>query len=228
MENPWHRLPQSPPFVLPEDEVVVRAFNKGAREKYRLRVNDLLPEPFVGGLDASVVLLSNNPGFTPEGAARKKEARFRARMRSNLDHGPSDYPFVFFAPDIDDGHKTWWNRKLKGLLHFGYAKLAASILVVEHFPYASQRYSRKRLDLPSQAQDYNFQLVQQAIEQQKLIVLMRGRHRWFRDVQKLCKYDRLCTLRNPQAGSISAGNCERFEEIAQAIAAHAGRPEDSG
>jgi hypothetical protein len=219
IDNPWHRLPDRAPFVLPEDEGAVRDFNGQASEDHKLRIGDLLPEPFVGDPCAPVVLLGTNPGFTPEGAARKKEdSRFVERMRDNLVHKDSDYRFVFFAPDIQASHKDWWNRKLKGLLdHFDYSVLARSILAVEHFPYPSRRYGAGRLHLRSQA--YSFSLVERAMERKAIIVLVRGERKWLKAVPALCKYEGLCKLRNPQAGSISHKNCPRFEEVVRTIEA---------
>ncbi|HKB38491.1 MAG TPA: hypothetical protein VKD72_18760 [Gemmataceae bacterium] len=220
-DNPWQRLPDRPPFVLPEDEAVVREFNSQAAEEYRLRIDELLPEPFVGDPNAPVLLLGNNPGFSPEGAARKKEPRFAARMRGNLLHERSDCPFVFFAPDIVAGHRRWWDRKLKGLLHhFGHEALAKSILAVEHFPYPSKRYGGGGVRLPSRAQDYSFGLVRRAMERKAIIVLTRGQRRWLRDLPVLEGYDGLCRLRNPQTASVSRGNCDRFQEVVRAIQAH--------
>jgi hypothetical protein len=216
-DNPWHRLPDRPPFVLPEDEAVLRDFNRRAAEVHQFRTDDLLPEPFVGDPNAPVVLLGNNPGFTPEGARRKQEPRFIARMRANLLHQATDYPFVFFAPDIHEGHKRWWERKMGKLLYFGRERLSRSILAVEHFPYASRRYRGGRLRLPSRGQDYSFFLVQKAMERKAVIVLTRGQRRWLRDVPALIKYEGLCTLNNPQTASISPGNCSRFCEVVKAI-----------
>jgi hypothetical protein len=219
-KNPWQRLPDRPPFVLPEDKEAVETFNAKAPKDYKLRIDDLLPEPFVGDPHAPVVLLGNNPGYTAKGAARKKEPRFVARMLANLRHAASDYPFVFFAPDIDEALQGWWDRKLKELLPFGRAVLARSLLAVEHFPYPSRRYGRKLPHLPSGAQDYSFSLVKKALERKAIIVLTRGERRWLRDVPALRTYGELCMLRNPQVASISRGNCDRFQEIEQAIESH--------
>jgi hypothetical protein len=203
------------------DKGVVRKFNAQVAADYHLRIDDLLPEPFVGDPNAPVVLLGNNPGFSPEGAARKKEPRFTARMRGNLIHEPSDCPFVFFAPDILEGHKRWWERKLKELLHqFGHEVLASSVLAVEHFPYPSRRYGSGRVCLPSRAQVYSLGLVKKAMDRKAIIVLTRGERRWLRDLPALEGYDGLCKLRNPQTASISRGNCGRFQEVVRAIEAH--------
>lgn len=223
-DNPWHHLPDRAPFVLPEDESVIQTFNEGVSEKYQFH-NDILPEPFVGDPNAPVVLLSNNPGYKPERVRHKLEPRFMARMRDNLIHRPSDYPFVFFAPDIDESHQVWWNHKLKGLLdYFESEKLARSILarsifVVEHFPYSSERYRGWKKLLPSKAQEYNISLVEKAIERKAIIVLMRGKSRWLKAVRQLHGYEHLCELQNHQAGTISRKNCQRFEDVVQAIKA---------
>ena len=216
-DNPWHRLPHRPPFVLPEDKAAVQDFNDRASEDNKLRIDDILPEPFVGDPNAPVVLLGNNPGFKAERVPYKLEPRFLSRLRNNLLHQTSDYPFVFFAPDIHPSHKEWWNRKLKELLRFGDRVLARSILAVEHFPYPSRRYGGSRIHLPSQ--EYNFFLVQKAMDRGAVIVLTRGHRRWLKAVPALNGYEGLCKLRNAQAGSVSPRNCERFQEIVRAIEA---------
>jgi hypothetical protein len=220
-DNPWLLLPEGPPYVLPDDNQAVSDFNTEASEAHRLRVHELLPEPFVGDPDAPVVLLGNNPGYTPAGALRKQNPRFATRMRANLSHQPSDCPFVFFAEDIGEGHRVWWEKKLRGLLHFGHDALARCVLAVEHFPYPSARYGGglRRLPLPSGAREYSYKLVRRAIQRRAVIALMRGERGWLRDVPALEGYDRLCTLKNPQAGSVSRKNCERFEMVERAVQA---------
>lgn len=217
MENPWQLLPARPPFVLADDEAEVRRFNEHAAARHRLRVEAILPEPFVGDPDAPVLVLGNNPGVTDAGLVRRSEPRFRARMRANLLHQPSDWPFVFFDPNVDHGNRTWWEVKLQGLLHFKHEHLSRTILAVEHFPYPSEEYPRGRLRLRSAAQQYSFELVRRAIEREAIIVVTRGMRRWLRDVPALDRYHGLCELRNKQKGGITSGNCDRFAEVERAI-----------
>src|SRR5688572_6472852 len=113
-ENPWVRLPTGPPYVLTEDEHVVREFNARAKEDYRLRIDDLLPEPFVGDPAAPVLLLSNNPGFG-ERSVRKQHPAFIARMRAGLSLRTSAYPFIYLDPEHSETGRWWW-QKLKCLL----------------------------------------------------------------------------------------------------------------
>src|SRR4051794_20783730 len=84
-ENPWRRLPDQPLYVLPEDEEIVRRFNETAQENHQLRIDELLPEPFVGDPRAPVVLLSNNPGVG-RGTPHRRDPLFMDRMRMNLLH----------------------------------------------------------------------------------------------------------------------------------------------
>jgi hypothetical protein len=188
-ENPWTHLPPSPPFVLPDDEPFVRDFNNRAAPKAFLHINEILPEPFVGAPDAPVVLLSNNPGLG-KGATQKQAGDFMDRMRDNLRHAPSDYPFVYLAPDFTGPHKQWWERKLKSLLkRFGHQVVARSILNVPYFPYASQRFGRGLPRLPSQA--YSFRLVRHALVRNAIIVFMRRDAMWKEALPELEKYDRI-------------------------------------
>jgi len=57
-ENPWPGLAEKPPFVLREDDEVLRRYPK-LRENLRL---DFLPVPFLGSDRANTLLLTLNPG----------------------------------------------------------------------------------------------------------------------------------------------------------------------
>lgn len=220
IENPWHALPSEPPFVLPEDLAVVREFNRRASKDHKLRINRLLPEPYVGDPNAPVVFLGNNPGFG-NAARYRMEPYFRERMRNNLLHKKVDCPFVYFDPDLNEILRYWWESKLRGLLRHGFKHdvLARSILAVEHFPYPSRNYRGWRDPLPSKAQDYSFSLVRKAMQRKATIVLMRGRKRWLRALPELERYKRFYRLNNPMAGTISERNCENFKKIVRAIGA---------
>src|SRR4051812_4629512 len=122
IENPWHRLPDEPDYVLPEDKERVLAFNHKAkqkgRQKYELELG-LIPEPFVGSPGASVVLLGNNPGCnSATSRGLRQNPVFAARMRDNLLHRlGADFPFLYLDPDssIPLPCRLWWERKLKAL-----------------------------------------------------------------------------------------------------------------
>ena len=59
--NPWSSLPDSPPFVLADDKRAIEAFNQEAKKNAIIQT-EMLPEPFVGSLNAPVFVLLENPG----------------------------------------------------------------------------------------------------------------------------------------------------------------------
>ncbi len=226
MDNPWHRLPDSPPYVLPEDSEQVLAFNEKAQRKgWKKRELDLgfIPEPFVGRPDAPVLLLGNNPGVkdrTPTNPRRMPA--FAERMRNNLLHRLSDeFPFLYLDPNppVYKTNREWWTGKLTGLIkRFGDRVVARSILAVEFFPYVSEKFGCQKLALPSQ--QYSFELVRSAIKRQAVIVLTRGERWWLKAVPELREYGRLVRLAERQRARVSPGNCVppgRYEEIVAAI-----------
>jgi hypothetical protein len=216
-DNPWQHLPEKPPFVLPDEEPAIRSFNAKATPNRFLHVTEVLPEPFVGTPLAPVVVLGNNPGFSEKGLSLRQNPAFMARMRANLLHTPSDYPFVHLAPDFTRPSKGWWERKLNHLLrHFGNEVVSRSILAVEYFPYSSRKYGHRELrDLPSLK--YSFRLVAQAINRGAVVIITRGEKRWVSAVPELKSYDRGFRLKNRQKSSISPGNCPGYQEVIQAI-----------
>jgi len=189
----------------------------GSTHDHFVQIGELVPEAFVGALEAPVVLLSNNPGFGNR-VSDSEKSDFAAKMRMNLLHEPSDYPFVFLAPDHFGRGRKWWRSKLKELIVlFGEQVVARSILNVVYFPYPSRRYRHQRRLLPSQA--YSFRLVADAVKREAIIVLMRPgkKKEWEQAVPILKGYGRLFPVENPQTPAISRRNCGGFEMVVEAI-----------
>lgn len=100
-QNPWHRLPDHPLYVLDEDRNKVTAFNDKPNQKHTLNLN-VIPVPFVGRKDAPVVLLGNiaGAGDHEEGEYKQRPAYIK-RMLDNLHHSPLKYPFFPLDPGPD-------------------------------------------------------------------------------------------------------------------------------
>ena len=81
--NPWLALPSRAPYVLPEDRSAVERFNRTAAAPVRLETS-LLPEPYVGRVDAPVVLLTLNPGVSPGDFALHTDSAFQQRVPPNV------------------------------------------------------------------------------------------------------------------------------------------------
>ena len=220
-ENPWHSLPDNPPFVLPVDKEKVEAFNLKAQRKvgrsHALNL-DLIPEAFLGRRDAPLVLLGNISGVSETGGppkAYRLEPTFTARLRKNLlhIHDPAEFPFVYLDPRIISLGGDWWQRKLKHVLgefndpDVAHAILAQNLLSVEFFPYVSwsSRYAHDSLRLESQK--YSRSLVMEAVKQQAVIVFRHGERRWLEAVPELGQYPRLVRLKSYLKGTISPNNC---------------------
>jgi len=77
MNNPWIGLPETPPYVLPQDQVSTSwqlgAFNANS-----------IPEPFIGNpATASLILLNLNPSDDPLDPITHQDPQFRAALMGN-------------------------------------------------------------------------------------------------------------------------------------------------
>jgi hypothetical protein len=197
----------------------VEAFNRsrGATEERRLRL-DVLPEPYIGRVDAPVVLLNVNPGYTPEDAQFTDNEGARDRWRRNVFHQSAAYPFYPLDPELAWAPTArWWTRRLGPLIAAtDRAAVANSLLCVEYFPYHSCRDPQFPGELPSQA--YSFDLVERAIDRGATILVMRGVRGWRRRVTRLNDHARTVDTQNPQTASVSPGVFPGvFDDIVQLL-----------
>ena len=205
LANPWLELPTSPPYVLPEDGAAIEAFNRAVDVRHRVDAT-LLPEPFLGRLDAPVVVLGLNPGWSPGDAAAHADASFARRSRQNLEQAESAFPFHLLDPSLDaPGHRWWGNKLRRPIEDVGLETVANGVLCVEYFPYHSDQFSGRTPSVPSQ--EYGFALVRDAIARDAVIVVMRSLARWLAAVPELAGYSRRFGLRSVQNVTISPKNC---------------------
>ncbi len=216
MQNPWTYLPTTAPYVLDQDRAAIESFNANAPSMVKIRL-ELLPEPFLGNVQAPVVFLALNPGYSAEDAAFYAEAE--PVCRDNLNHTVKDYPFYLLNPAFTaySGPK-WWRAKLRWLIKdCGLEKVASNMCCIEYFPYHSARFSAGRLSVESQ--QYSFYLVRQAVQNKALIVIMRAEGLWLRAVPELKDYANRCKLRNAQRSWLSPGNFAEgwYDQIVERI-----------
>lgn len=217
--NPWRQLPRGEPYVLPDDQPHVDAFNKLATEAAGLDLR-YPPEPFIGNLNAPVVLLSLNPGLSDDDWANSSTSARRAAIWTNLTEA-EDRTFYPLSDDFNDTPVgRWWRRCFAGLIELGISEdqLRSHVLNVEFHGYHSRSFSRLPITLPSQW--YSFALVEEAMNRGATIVILRGRREWLVALHMLNSYDHLVYLRNPRRATISPGNCDNFAQIVAALQAH--------
>ena len=198
--NPWQNL--KPLYVLPEDLAVL----VGHRNYSNLRL-DTLPDQVIGGLDkAEVVFLLLNPGFDEKDiTVNLALPQFVKANRHNL-NDPYSSPFYYFAGNLEQtGGYAWWRRILNPLIEAGVteAMLSEKIMAVEYFPYHSKDW-KEIPQVPSQQIAFN--LVRDAVERNKTIVIMRGKDKWLSAVSELTNYDKVIFHPNPRNVSISPKN----------------------
>lgn len=215
MNNPWLDLPETAPYVLPQDHHRIAVFNRTADDETFIRLG-MMPEPFLGNPAAPLVVLNLNPGFNPL-AVRNETQEFYALSRNNLHHEGGDYPFYLLTPSLDVPGRSWWEKKLSHLIRAkGVKAVADGLLCVEYFPYHSTKFRHSKLRVPSQ--QYSFGLVRSAMARNAVIVVMRGEKLWSMALPELATYPRVYRLRNPQNVVITPNNCpEGYANILGAL-----------
>lgn len=205
MENPWENLPTNPPYILPEELRAVDNFNERCNKQECKILTHLLPDPYLGNIDAPVVLLNLNPGYNGSEDELHKRAEFIKVCRNNLLHGETKWSNYYFDPHFHntEGYKWWSNVARKTIEVVSPEKFSQNILIVEYFPYHSSSFKPMKEILPSQM--YSGYLVKKAIERDACIVIMRGESEWLELVPELKHFEYL-TLSNKQRGWISEGN----------------------
>ena len=182
MENPWNHLSETPPYVLPSDIEQVTAFNGRPRlpENKRLQLH-VLPEPYIGRVDAPIVFLKLNPGYSPEDIRFTNDEYGRQVWRQNILHQSLDFPFYVLDPALEwAANAQWWRGRLRTILdRFDERLVANTVLCIEAFPYHSAERPGFPGILPSQR--YSFSLVRQAIERNALILMANTVGWWMLD-----------------------------------------------
>ena len=210
MKNPWVRLPKRGPFVVGSDKKAVNGFNDRVKESDRLKL-DLLPIPFLGNPSAPVVLLTLNPGYHPSDAKLQSALWFTKAWREALRHKGGGFPFFFLDPNVEgvaqEPAARWWERVFSRLAENPsdeWGALARTFFCIEYFPYRSHHYRSMNIILESQR--YGFELARQAVSRGAVVVIMRSRRLWLKEVPELEGYKHLYVLKNPRCRTLSPAN----------------------
>ena len=230
MDNPWaDRIrswqKESEKYILEEDEKVLDS--KNLTEKFELK---LLPEPYIGNREAPIYLLNLNPSVedlrglpVPEGIKPLIE-RLKSHILCNYTfyenknegfHCDQYAKFKFYH--LDPAYEYfqgfwWWYKKLKKLIEglqkdnlLDSFKIAAnSFFNIEYMPYHSKQFIDFTSILPSQR--FNFGLVETALKEGKIIIIMKGKEPWRKAIPKLHTYSKVYTLKSSQNSVISDKN----------------------
>ena len=186
--NPWLKVAKqkNPPYLAACDREIRLA------DFYNLRV-ELLPQPYFGNvLSAKVVCLLLNPGCSrTEDNVELDCHRLQQALRNNLELATSRLVHLDDEFDWTSGGRWLRQKVLNPLSMHGVTRddLNRNFAIVEYFPYHSKTFDAN-LAQPLESQRFGFDLVRQAIKNRAIILLMRGRKLWLRDVPELVAYQK--------------------------------------
>jgi hypothetical protein len=220
LQNPWKEIEESGYMIHPKDEAVIKLHNDSVDKKYRFLLH-LAPEPWIGSINSSLVVLYANPGATDFDLTGKPQ--FKAReinrlARTNLRQEPSLFPHFFFSPEMDETQGQAWYFKTFGDL-LQYAKpidISNRLLTCEMAPYHSKNWRQPTVKIPTQS--YTEFLVKEAMERRAIILIHRGSKYWLEQIENLNKYPLAFRPNSAQSPYVSKGNYSRaFDSILNAV-----------
>lgn len=227
MRNPWLDLnlrTYAPRYVNPIDEAMVDAYEIKQRGPEFQLATHLLPEPWVGRLDAPVVMLLANPGV----AEREEDPNWspspaeRHRAQASLRQKPLSTPYYWLDEELadTDGY-AWADHLLKRLVaDVGREAVAHNLVTLSSHAYHSHMFDDRFRALPSQR--FTVAALRRAMAKDALVIAVRARKYWFAAVPELEQYDiRGRVLRTDTAPNITLTprTVERYDDICAALSA---------
>lgn len=228
MKNPWLRLPQAPPYVYALDEEPIQNLYSSSDPKEKLHL-ECFPEPYLGRVDAPVVLLGLKPGFDEGDPAAHRDTAFAAAASKSLRHEALPYPLYLLDPSFASTPGGVYYRGAmrelaealgagpgKGLDHPAWKTIANEVFVINFFPYHSVEASLNQKPLTSQ--QYGFSLAHQALARNALVVILLGEAWWKKPIPELAKHARVFIGSNMRSWFLSPGNLPGgFDAVVQEL-----------
>ena len=216
MINPWIGFQKSNQMVHPDDKDFIKRHNSRVSELYKFQLH-LAPEPWIGSINAPIVILLANPGATLNDLTGKPQFKANEITKlslENLNQERANFFHFFFDPILNGTQGQAWYQKAFGTLlnKFSSESLSNNILTCEIAPYHSHRWKRPSDELPTQL--YTNFIVKTAVQRNALILIHRGRNYWFEKVPELQMYSRAYFPNSTRSPWISKGNYPKgFDEI---------------
>lgn len=205
MPDPWVVIREKSYYLLKSDKAFISKIYRDKKLKPEHKFHfKLLPEPFLGRVDAPIIILNLNPGYSECDRRWHRKQVFKELSLANLAHNAAEYPFYPLHPKIRcSPGGMWWSARFKPLINSltntnnkvskeeAIKKIANGILCVEYFPYHSEKWRSFSIDNEMPSQSYSFKLVQAAISRENppLILLLRNKKGWFENVQGLANME---------------------------------------
>lgn len=203
--NPWTNIGWNLDRVADCDKSYLASW---PNSKY-IQMNTL-PEPYTGDVDSDVYCLNLNPGAACicDSSAPGLKKDFENYTQQTLCHSIKDNMWLLPSFQGTAGY-TWWQQKTKWLrnwLQKNKNRQDPRMFVIEYFPYHTVKGMKFPTNLPSYA--YSDQLIRQAMENGKYIIIMRHWNEWLKRIPGLATYGKLARLKNPQNPCLTANNID--------------------
>lgn len=223
MKNPWIEIKEnhndylnSKNFILNDDRDIIEEFNlRNKHEKFKIHKN-ILPFPYLGNVNnPQILILVNNPGFDNKEFKNGFYGNFHEEIIASYEGNKPMYCF-------DDDYikfSDYWFKKLKSLIsQFSKEEVSKKIGIINYFPYSSEKFkdftkkekSRFLVNGYLKSQEYNFELIRNAIISKTLIIIVRGKNNWFSAIPELKEYENTFSTNSYLNSSISENNCTGF------------------
>ena len=210
IKNDGYELKRNQKYFDEKDKDIIEDINKKFKDTdYEVHL-EILPFHFSGNiLDAPIMLLTANPGYVAD-EEKKGFHTDKKFIRETIEDFTFEKEFLL-TDSIDRMVKSdYYYKKLWRLMEtYGFEKVSKNVSLLEFFPYHSVKF--KNADLPSQK--FGVEIVKYAIEQRKLIVIMRSERNWYDAVKELKKYPNKVVLKNYRQPYVTEGNCQPKEDF---------------
>ncbi|MBO6032178.1 MAG: hypothetical protein J6Q22_12125 [Prevotella sp.] len=166
-----------------------------------------LPDPFCGDPKCKVYCLNKNPGEPDK--CFVGNASFEKATKENLNLKQTT---CFWAENIKNScgkvhDGVMWLTKRTNELEKILGR-HPDIFFVEYFPY----HSTYGFDFPCNLPSYTFTdaLIKQAMEDRKMIIIMREKRKWLKRIPYLDSYSNLFCLKSAQGGYLTLKNIVKY------------------
>ena len=193
MENPWLEFVKNLDdnnLVLEQEQEIIEKFNNSTNETYKV-LTEIMPAPFMGNvLTSPIVLLTLNPVYDEKEEEKNYYNEYKLYWKNEIQHIHSvpELP-LFCLEDKYVEYSDYWLKKFMSLISVSSKeKVAQNISIIQFFPYHTKKYKnipKRLLKGYLESQDYNFELVKQAIERKAIIIILRSKKLWFEAIPDL-------------------------------------------
>ena len=192
INNPWKNI-SIHDTIAECDKPVINALPADVKDKIEFRT---LPEPYHGNPEASVYLLNGNPMAGDNDLLFINLPIYEKEIQDELLHVNTDFLWLrdketIVANGIHYPGYYYWKKYTKQLRAI---KKNPSLFCIEAFPYHTKHSSEFSSVCSLPSDEYTNTMIQDAIQKNKYIVLMRCAKYWQKRVPALSGYNRLLTL----------------------------------